>query len=477
MVKSYEELAGAVGRAQQFRRRRHDAAALFSGAPPALYFDDRPYELKNISGSGSGAVAPLDQGRDPLDEINRIGVLRLVQNGRNLFLGAARIARAETRGGSVYSGFALEHGQFDLDALRKLNAAAIAGSASRASADVNPQYKAFCADVVNYVAGYLERIDRVIAPLESGMDDAEKNALACDLCESAAKGWREIVAQGNAFVIPHQRVKRERLAIKAYTERVLTRTLLGGEGWRRTYFKPMGYPGDFRIMNYIYDGAPVGADTASKFLHLLSLVGAEPVKTRMRRLAEIILAEAARFPAGETISALSIGAGPAREAEELLRLSGGDRSWRFALLDQEEEALEYASARLGALNRTGLVAVRAFNASFKEMLDPTPAAALAEETHVIYSAGLVDYLNPLIARRFVKRLYEMLKPGGCIIIGNVNDKTSGMIWPSEYVVDWSLFFRNREEMLDMASGIPDAEVSIEVDSLDAIYFLVIRKPA
>lgn len=477
MAKSYEELVGAVGRAQRFRRKRHIATTLFGGEPPTLYFDDEPYELKDISGSGSGAVAPLSAAESALADINRIGVLRLVQNGQDIFRGAARKARASALGGRIISGFALERAQFDLAELQRRNAAAIASIAPAAVAAIDPQYKAFCADALNFVSSYLDRIERNFAPLEKSMSASDMDDFARELCAGAAPAWRSIVMQGNDLVIPRQRSKRERLRMKTFTERVLTRALLDGEGWRRTYFKPMGYPGDFCIMNYIYDGDPVGDDVKSKFLHLLSLVGAEPVKTRMRRLAELVVDCASGMPANEPCPILSIGAGPTREADDILRLSGPARSWRFTLLDQEEAALEYSTARLNTLNADNRVHCRALNASFKEMLDPSPLAAEAGENAVIYSSGLVDYLNPLLARRFVKRLYELLRPGGAIIIGNVNDKNTGMMWPSEYVVDWSLFFRSRDEMLDMAAGNPGAEISIETDRLDAIHFLIVRKPA
>lgn len=476
MVKSYDELVGALGREQRFRRRRHDAAEFFNGAPPTLYFDDQIYELKDISGSGTGAASPLSEPHDAVAEINRIGVLRLVQGGREIYLGAARMARAEPRGRKIFSGFALEQSQFDLFELKKLNAAALAKQSPLPSAEIDPQYKAFCADVLNFIASYLERIDRAVAPVEASMTKKEKDELARELCLSAAPDWRAIVRRGNDLVIPHQRNKRAKVAIKLYTERVITRALLEGEGWWRTYRKPMGYPGDYCIMNYIYDGDPIGDSVKSKFLHLLSLVGAEPVRTRMHRLAEIIVEETRGAPADKPISVMSIGSGPAREAFELLRLSGADRAWDFTLLDQEEAALEYALSRLNAVNPPSRISVSALNASFKDMLDPTPIAGEAEKCSVIYSAGLVDYLNPLLARRFVKRLYELLQPGGAVIIGNVNDKNTGMLWPSEYVVDWSLFFRNEDEMRDMAAGISDAKVSIETDSLDAIYFLIVRKP-
>jgi len=476
MVKSYEELSGAIGQAQRFRRRRYDAPEMFNGAPPVLYFDDDVFDLKNISGSGAGAVAFSSECDAAFGGADRVGVLRLVQSGKQLFLGAARVVRTENRGSKAFAGFSLEGAQFDLAELKKANAAAFASRAPDEAPGVPQEYKAFCADVVSFVAGYLNRIDRLIAPIERTLSVAEANAIARDMCASAAPGWREIVKLGNELVIPVQRMKHERMALKAYTERVLTRSLLDGEGWRRTYVKPMGYPGDYRIMNYIYDGDPVGGDVKSKFLHLLSLVGAEPVRTRMFKLAEIIAAQTSGVPESETVSALSIGAGPAREIAEVVALANGRRTWRFALLDQESEALEYAASSFAENPLSKRVEIEAVNASFTEMLDPTPAAALAEKAHIIYSAGLVDYLNPLAARRFLKRLYEMVRPGGSIVIGNVNDKASGMLWPSEFVVDWSLYFRSRNEMLDMASGIPDAQVTVETDSLDAIYFLIVRKP-
>lgn len=477
MAKSYEELAGNVGRAQRYRRRRYDAAKFFGGEPPVLYFDDYAFELKDISGSGFGGAIPLSATDDLLADVNRIGVLRLVQHGKELYAGAARKARTELRGGKIFSGFALEQAPFDLADLQRRNAAVIASLAPAKTPDIDSHYKAFCADALNFVAGYLDRIERSFDPIEDVLTSSDTDHLARELAASAASGWRTIVMHGNDFVIPRQRIKRERLRLKLYTERVLTRTLLDGEGWSRTYFKPMGYPGDYCIMNYIYDGDPIGEDVKSKFLHLLSLVGAEPVKTRMHRLAELIAAAAADSPLGRPCRALSIGAGPTREADGVLRLSGASRPWRFTLLDQEEAALEYSMARVDRLKATYDVECRALNASFKEMLDPTPIAAQAGDSTVIYSAGLVDYLNPLLARRLVRKLYDLIEPGGSVIIGNVNDKNTGMMWPSEYVVDWTLFFRSKDEMIDMASDIPNAKVSIETDALDAINFLILKKPA
>jgi SAM-dependent methyltransferase len=478
MAKSYEELEGAAGRERFFRPARHDAVRLFAGEPPTLYFEDRPYALRDISGAGSGATTSLNDLDDIIADVNRVGVLRLVQRGQEIFRARARYARADAAKDRVFCGFALESDQFDLADLRRLNALAVARIAPGPVTErsVPSEYKSFCADVVAFVAGYLNVIERKFAPIENALSAAEMDAIAIDLCASASPGWRTLVTQGNDLVIPIQRSKRERLLYKAFTESVITRTLLEGEGWSRTYRKPMGYPGDYRIMNYIYDGEPIGDSIRARFLHLLSLVGAEPVRTRMVRLAELVLESTAKRPPEEPIDILSVGAGPARETELILDAQP-KRAWRFTLVDQEGEALEDAVSRFARARRGGTATCRALHVSFKEMLDPSPLTMQFNDKSVIYSSGLVDYLNPLLAQRFVRRLYQFLRPGGSIIIGNVNNKRTGMLWPSEYLVDWTLFFRTREEMEAMAAGVEDARIRVESDELDAIHFLIVEKPA
>ncbi|MGE0409860.1 MAG: hypothetical protein AB7P23_11450, partial [Amphiplicatus sp.] len=301
--------------------------------------------------------------------------------------------------------------------------------------------------------------------------------ILAELDHAAAPGWRALLDRGTRLVLDIPDDKKRRAAYKAYTERTVTRALLAGPGWGRSYWKPLGYPGDFQIMNWIYEGAPQGPSIHAKFLHQLSLVGSKAVKTRMEALADLIVAAALKGEdrADRPVEIASIGSGPARELAPLLERS--DRRWRATLVDQEPLALECALASARRLSVNGRLNVQALNISFKEMLNPSPLAASFMDKDIIYSAGLVDYLNPLLAQRFVKRLYQFIRPGGSVIIGNVNNLPSGMIWSSEYAVDWTLFFRSHEDMLSMANETPEAKIRIASDTLQAIYFLIVEKPA
>lgn len=475
MSRSYEELSGASGQARFFRPSRHEAGVLFAGAPPVVYFDDQAYSLLDLSGAGLGCRADGDSG---LDAVNRRGVIRLVQHGRELFRGKARQARFDIGRGGATTGFALEECALDLKVLRRRNARALAAGIAEAppAAEPSKEYKVFCSDISEFIGGFLNRIDRHLTPLEDELSEADVAEIVAELDHAAAPRWLELIEIGNRLVLPIHEDKKTREVYKAYTERALTRTLLAGAGWARSYYKPLGYPGDFQIMNWIYDGAPQGATLKDMFIHQLSLIGSNAVKTRMDALADLMIdANLARGETDRPFDMVSIGCGPARELEPVLDRSDPKLKWRMALVDQEPLALEHAlglARRLGG----GRLEAQALNISFKEMLNPSPLAESFMEKDLIYSSGMVDYLNPLLAQRFVKRLYQFVKPGGRVIIGNVNNLPTGMIWSSEYAVDWSLYFRSREEMIAMANEAQGAKVSIRSDSLEAIYFLIVEKP-
>ncbi len=478
MSESYENLAGASGRARFFRPRRYPASEFFSGAPPRLWFDDEAFDLENISLTGAGCTTK-GAVSGALCEGSQSGVLRLTQRGRELLRVKARVARVSTRPGGVLVGFTLDDGGFDLSTLRKDNARAISATAAKAARalSIPPEYKSFCADVVSFVEDYLQHINQFYAPIEKEFSASETDELVLELAASAQESWQSLIAEGNRLVIPHHDDKKSRMELKAYTERVVTPELLDGEGWARSYYKPMGYPGDYQIMNYIYDGVPVGASIREKFLHQLSLVGSRPVWSRMKDISQRIADAAREAPSGGQIDFLSIGSGPARELSEIAAIAPQDISLRATLIDQEREALDAAVGDAHEIVSRGRLAINALNISFKEMLNPSSLADVFGDKDIIYSAGLVDYLNPLLAQRFLKRIYQYLKPGGKLIIGNLNDLESGMIWPCEYVTDWSLYFRSEAEMYAMAGGISGASITVHPDESNAVYFLVVEKPA
>ena len=483
MSQSYENLRGAAGRERLFRPRRYRAAELFSGAPPKVWFDEEEFNLEDISVRGAGCFERNAGGDDAVSGPGATGLLRLTQHGRDLFRAAARKARvAPARGGTV-AGFELTSGHFDLHRLVRDNASALAVSTAADDIVSAPQeYKTFCAEATAFIGDYLQRIDRFIGPIEDKLSPEERDDIARSLSDDAQEGWVALLEEGNRISAASFHDKAQRIAMKSFTERVVTQMLVEGPGWARCYYKPAGYPGDYKIMNYGYERRPEGETVREKFLHLLGMIASKAIVCRMETLADLISGYAlsrtgiADAEKGVRFSITSVGSGPARELEDILKATPAHIGWDVTLIDQEPEALNYVYSRIVDVEGRERLNLNALNISFRDMLSPSRDASSFMENDIIYSSGLVDYLNPLLAQRFVKRLYEYVKPGGQVIIGNVNDAPTGMIWPLEYITDWSLYFRTEDDMRAIAQDIPGASVSVISDPMKAIHFLVVEKP-
>ena len=194
----------------------------------------------------------------------------------------------------------------------------------------------------------------------------------------------------------------------------------------------------------------------------------------MYTLGDLMLAWCAE-PRSEPFRVASIGSGPAREFEHIVKRAPADRSWRITFIDQESKALEYALSSNAAFANDRRFSARALNSSFTQMLNPSQSIVSLPQQDVIYSLGLVDYLSLPLAMRFARRMLDFVRPGGRLVIANVNNLSTGITWQAEHVSDWTLYFRSREEMLAIAQGAPEAEIEIVEDAIRSVYFLILRK--
>lgn len=479
MSESYDKLTGAKGRQRFFRPTRLEASAIFHGEAPTVWFNDRKFKLNDISVTGIGASTKSDEASNVSNKLGGKGILRLTQRGEEIFSGSVRAARTEAGHRSFIVGFALEDGSsFDIPGLVKSNAKIlVADSREKPELDISDAYKGFCADVLSFIGGYLSQIERHIGPVVDSLSLEERNDIAVSLAALAKAEWLELLRRGNELVIPIHRDKALRSQYKLFTESVVTRELAAGESWSRCYHKPMGYPGDYQIMNYMYDDQPLGSTLQAQFLHKLGTVAGTPIVSRMERLSELVVEAGHRTSQDDKIRIMSIGSGPARELENIVKMSDAETAWHATLVDQEALALEYAVANMATISEPSRLSVSALNMSFLEMLNGSAYSMDLATQDVIYSAGLVDYLSPLLSLRFVSAMYDRLKSGGRLIIGNVNDLRTGTLWPMEYILDWTLYFRSKEEMFAMSAQLEEsARIKVVEDRLNAIYLLVIDKP-
>ncbi len=238
----------------------------------------------------------------------------------------------------------------------------------------------------------------------------------------------------------------------------------------RAFSKPRGYAGDAVMMDYIYGlgEASTAAHRATPlgraiFAHMSTRPSACAVRYRRRLLAGLIDRTASR--GGDTVFALA--AGHLREVELSSAVQNGEIT-SFVAMDQDTESLAVVArdyARLG---------VSAVSGSVRHLLS---GKAQPGTFDFVYAAGLFDYLGAPVATALTRKLFDMTRPGGMLLIPNFKTgaRDTGYM---EAFMDWRLIYRDHDDMRALAAALPaDGLVDFDIfdDDDDTITFLLVSK--
>jgi extracellular factor (EF) 3-hydroxypalmitic acid methyl ester biosynthesis protein len=338
----------------------------------------------------------------------------------------------------------------------------------------SPEYRDTIDATVDLLETYRSRVaTRAADPL------ARTTAPLGEVVDALWRDWRALWSDANECLGDLARDTRQIATAKQYTEARLTRLLLDAPLWRQAYAKPRGYPGDYVVMNYIYDGHAVGESAFARLAHALAVKIGQFVVRRKELVREAIAELTAGTGSQASLRIASLGCGPGREIAEYLeqdaRFAG---SLTFTLVDQDEDALRYAGrgiADAAAASRAGRqVHVEPRKVSVLRLLRDAAPADVLGQPDLIYSAGLFDYFSDRTCRILAQRLYAALRPGGVLLIGNMKLGTD-MAWPLEFIADWSLIYRSAERVLGWADGLPNADIQLRTEATGYDYMLRVRK--
>lgn len=236
---------------------------------------------------------------------------------------------------------------------------------------------------------------------------------------------------------------------------------------------PRGYMGDAVMMDLIYNFGASGlkyakASKLGRFIsqHQKAWPTHEAARNRLIKIATVIDEVIASNPSS---TILSIACGHLRESVFSHALKNQKVS-KFIALDQDplstkviEEAPELQS--ISVLNQSITTIIRK---KIKGQFD------------LIYAAGLYDYLNEQIGTKLIEAMFEMLNPGGRILIANFTKQTTEMGF-LEAFMNWPLIYREMEDLWKLTLGLPQNKVSINIhpDIYDTrnrlLYLDIVRK--
>jgi extracellular factor (EF) 3-hydroxypalmitic acid methyl ester biosynthesis protein len=286
-------------------------------------------------------------------------------------------------------------------------------------------------------------------------------------------------------IIAARLTEETRLAHRIYIQRQLHPIVLCAPFAHRAYQKPLGYAGDYEMVNMIARNAVEGASLFAKIFNvwLIQQGSAAAHRNRLMYLTKCIEAETFRVSrTGNRARIFNFACGPAVEVQQFLDYSPLSEQVEFTLSDFDSETLTHTQKAINDIKqRWGWQTSVQFQKKAVHQLIKESQKSVATgngirgEYDFIYCAGLFDYLNDYTSKLLIKIFHQQLAPGGLLVITNVTPLTSNR-GSLELILDWNLIYRNAAQLEQLCSDIISKEkVRVKSDKTGINIFLEARK--
>jgi extracellular factor (EF) 3-hydroxypalmitic acid methyl ester biosynthesis protein len=274
--------------------------------------------------------------------------------------------------------------------------------------------------------------------------------------------------------------KESKIAHSYYAKHALHPLVLCAPFMHRTFTKPLGYAGDYEMVNMMTRNPLEGGTFYAKILNAYFLRTAPVVAHRnridglLKHLNEEVLRATQN---GRRAKIFNLGCGPAAEIQKFFREMNLSSSADFTLLDFNDETVAYAQQTLSQIrDQHGRNAgIEVIKRSVAQLLKEKPKLKTGGYD-LVYCAGLFDYLPDNVCTRLLEVFYELTAPGGLVLVTNVDVYNPSRGW-MECVVDWFLVYRNAGKMREIIpSEIPQDLVRVFSEPSSVNIFAEIRKP-
>ena len=179
----------------------------------------------------------------------------------------------------------------------------------------------------------------------------------------------------------------------------------------RAYYKPKGYAGDFLMMEHIYRDEPDGDGKLGKIVDAwcLQRPGAKAIRGRRKLLAGQLATLSSRFlETSPHVKVMNLACGPNRELFDFLSQCEYTQAIEALCVDIDSEALQFTNQNVNVFPHKA--SIRFMNENLVKWSLGRVSHQIGKQ-HIIYSAGLCDYLDRRLFQALITRCHEHLEPG------------------------------------------------------------------
>lgn len=221
--------------------------------------------------------------------------------------------------------------------------------------------------------------------------------------------------------------------------------------------KPLGYPGDFIVMNYMYDYNPatgkflgestfdmlINRYTCSVPISLSNIKRKDYFKEKLRNVIK---------NGGRRIA--SIACGSIRELFEIIRERDLPQEITFTCFDFEQKVFDYINDWITRNGSKG-IKLEMVKADIMGLIKDKDMQRRMDNQDFVYCSGLFDYLGNRVSGRLLKILFSFVRLKGELIICNASEEFSSHRAYYDFLGDWILLYRMKDQIVSWANDVPD----------------------
>lgn len=292
-----------------------------------------------------------------------------------------------------------------------------------------------------------------------------------------------------AFDMLHERleaissrlIQNVRPAHRVYIQRQLHPLMLCSPFGHRAYSKPLGYAGDYEMVNMIALDPYQGSTLFAKIVNLwfLSQWPSKAHRNRLSYLQKFLETETLRVARERRKARIfNFACGPALEIQHFLSDFNYCEGAEITLADFNQETLDHLNKLTSAIKaKRGVRTQMHFQRrNVLQLIKENARLEKKPQYDVVYCAGLFDYLPDSTCANMMEIFYDWLAPGGLLAVTNVVDDRP-FRHMLEFVLDWHLIYRDvKDSHLIFPDSIPQDVRSVKKDPTGVNIFLEARKP-
>ncbi|RCS58417.1 class I SAM-dependent methyltransferase [Parvibium lacunae] len=316
---------------------------------------------------------------------------------------------------------------------------------------IRPKYQL----IVNELRAFLSDMARWVEQVDlSNNLPKENNQLRQDYFFELASPFIErtnaflSALEGEAREVPKELISQHH----AFSQGALHPLMLRAPFVFRTYTKPLGYAGDYEMVNQLLADPRQGPNTYFQIINsaFLQAAVAQAHRNRIDILVDFLKRLAVRAEQnGRPLRILNVGCGPAVEVQRFIQTHHRPELLNFELLDFSEETLKWTrSTMAGILQKSGRpIKVSYLHESVHQLLKRSPHPhELRREYDAVYCAGLFDYLSDKVCHKLLTYFTKCAVPGGQVLFTNVHSNNPEKVFVMESLLEWYLIYRDEQGM-------------------------------